>query len=659
MKRRVTLSPKKKNSKKKGTALLVTFGLMAIVSIAATTYIDRATSSIRLANHNLKEVQTTHLCEAGIQTVLREIWRPFKQNQNFTDMDANLTGAALMSPLGAFTSTLSDQGAFAAGVISYYQPGGDTYARMVVVRSIGWIDRDSDGVADADEPRKTVDVTAEFRLARSKVFDYTYFINNFGWMEGFQQNWLIVNGDVRSNGNFDFINGTGTFNGSVIAAANDKLLPGADGIVNQAPYKWTNSQYATARNNVGTPHNTRMRPIYDPAIHGVPGSAEFNKWRDLLFQSDASLENGRIFGAVIEDSSGSKGWQMSGGTPTYNMLDPRPTSEVIMPDLRDFGDITDAPDLGGQRFARSKAYVDEKEFFLDGTANPNFSGAPGAQSEFVNGDPNPNYKGAFVDVWDSSLNNGNGAYKRVSQNGVVAGSALLIGTTAHPIRIHGPVAVEGDVAIAGTVDGQGTLYTQRNVHIIGSIKYKDPPDFSGNDMEQMEMEGEKKDFLGLAASQSIIMGNTTTFGYYPLHYMTPPFTKPRLDENGNLVPAFNANDVDAWGIKKYQSILEFDPSTKTAYKNVAAGGVNQVDAILYSNFVGGGNVGTAGGGMTLNGTIISRDEAIVTWSLPIRMNYDNRIREREITQQPLIDLDLPRSPTVLRSTWQDMGFVNK
>lgn len=644
----------KKKKKQKGTALLVTFGLMVVITVAATTYIDRATSNIRLANHTQKEVQTTHLCEAGVQVVLRDLWRPFKQDQNFIQLDSNLTGASEGSPRQTFTSAVDGMGKYASGVVNYYQPAGDTYGRIVVVRSIGWIDRDGDGIADADEPRKTVDVTAEFRLTRSKVFDYTYFINNFGWMEGFQKDWLYVNGDVRSNGNFDFIDGTGTFNGSVIAASNDKLLPGADGIVNKAPYKWSNSQYASARSG-STPHKDRMRPSYDPAVHGAFGSSEFEKWRELLFESDASLQTNKIFGSVIEDSAGSKGWEMIGDDPQYNMLDPRPTSEVIMPDLRDFGDITDSPDLGGLRFARSKAYVDDKEYFLDGSPNPNYSGNPGAQNEFLSGGvPNPDYKGAYVDVWNSSQNK----YVRVSSNGVVSGSTLLVGTSSHPIRIHGPVAVEGDVAIAGTIQGQGTLYAQRNVHVISSVKYKNAPSFQGSNMNSIEQQAEKKDFLGLAASGSIIMGDTTTFGTYPLKYMRPPFTKPRLDENGNTIPAYNAEEYDSWGIKKYQSILEFDSATKNTYKSIAAGGVNQIDAILYSNFVGGGKVGTSGGGLALNGTIIARDEAIVTWSLPIRMNYDNRIKERSLTQAPLIDLDLPRSPTVLKSTWQDKGFTN-
>jgi hypothetical protein len=47
---------------------------------------------------------------------------------------------------------------------------------------------------------------------------------------------------------------------------------------------------------------------------------------------------------------------------------------------------------------------------------------------------------------------------------------------------------------------------------------------------------------------------------------------------------------------------------------------------------------------------------MVVWSLPMRMNYDTRIHERSLTQTPLIDVDLPRSPSVTPTTWQDRGF---
>ena len=39
---------------------------------------------------------------------------------------------------------------------------------------------------------------------------------------------------------------------------------------------------------------------------------------------------------------------------------------------------------------------------------------------------------------------------------------------------------------------------------------------------------------------------------------------------------------------------------------------------------------------------------MVLWSLPFTMNYDNRIKERSLTSQPLIDINLPRTPSVKR-----------
>jgi hypothetical protein len=131
--------------------------------------------------------------------------------------------------------------------------------------------------------------------------------------------------------------------------------------------------------------------------------------------------------------------------------------------------------------------------------------------------------------------------------------------------------------------------------------------------------------------------------------MSPPFTKDRRDENGNLIPAFNANDTDSSGRKKYQSVI-----SDTTMNNMAEG-INQIDAVMYTNFVGGGNLGTAGGGVGINGTIISRDEAMIIYSLPMTMNYDSRVKERSLTQKPLVDIKLPRSPVLMKSTWQDRG----
>jgi type II secretory pathway pseudopilin PulG len=620
--------------RQRGYALLTTFGVMALLSIAAVSYVNRATQTVRDATRQQNEVRTTHLCEAGVQSVLRNLWRPFKQNQNFVAMSDACEGASEGDPQATTSGAITGVGRFSAGVIRYQQPNNDTYTRLVTVRAVGWVDRDNDGNLDNNEPRKVVDVTGQFQLARSQVFDYTYFVNNYGWMNGFNANDLIVNGDMRANGDFAFLNGSPTVNGSVYAALNEKLSPPAPGLVNSPPVKWSTSTYTTNWNNAGTANRERWRQPYDPARHGAKGTAEYEQWRDFVFDSQADIVNNRTTGAILADSTGYKSWVRTtqGATATTNLLDSRGTEEVIMPDLSDLSYYTNL----------SANYVDTKATYQDGTPNPAFG------------------QGAYVEVWNQSLNGGAGAYQRISNNGVVNGSAVLIGTAARPIRIHGPVTFTEDALIKGHVSGQGTIYTGRNTHIVGSIRYSDKdlagnvvgtPDFRGNNPQAIDNANEKRNMLGLAARGSVIMGKTTEFtNSYPLQYMTPPFTKGRYDENGNWIPPFNANEVDYTGRKRYQSVVS------DATMNAIAEGINVLDCILYTNFVGGGNVGTGGGGVVFNGTIISKDEAMVVWSLPMRMNYDNRIRERSLSQTPLIDLQLPRSPTMLRSTWQDRGF---
>ncbi len=58
--------------------------------------------------------------------------------------------------------------------------------------------------------RKSIRVTMYIGLERSRVFDYAYFINNWGWFYG---NTITCNGNARSNGQFDVANYKPTITG--------------------------------------------------------------------------------------------------------------------------------------------------------------------------------------------------------------------------------------------------------------------------------------------------------------------------------------------------------------------------------------------------------------------------------------------------------------
>ena len=599
---------------RQGNALMTMFLIMMLLGVGASTYVSAATQTYQTAYRQSLETQTTPLCEAASQSLQLSLWTPFKDNQNFTGMDAACTGATISHPLGTLSGTIPGSGNYSAGVISYTVV--NSYTRSVIIRCVGWLDQNGNGQLDPNEPCKTVDISATYTLQRSQVFDYTYFINNYGWMDGFGPNDLIVNGDMRSNGDFTFSNGSPTVNGSIYAAQNQQLVPPAAGIVNQPPVKMDNGTYAS-RNAA----NTRARQSYNASTMGSYGSANWQSWNSSIFDTNGQIINNTVSGAAIGDSTGIKSWTETSLNlnPPMTVLDTTPTQQVVMPDLSNISYYE----------SMSQSYVDTKQTYGDGTANPLYN------------------QGAYVQVW----NNGTGAYQTVSTNGVVTGSASLIGSSAHPILIHGPVTFTQDAVVKGNISGQGTVYTGRNVHLVGSLIYQNPPNFQGNNATTISNQNEKADMVALCANGSVIMGDTSQFDYsYPLQFMMPPFTHARYDDNGNLIPAYNAMNTDGTGKHLYQSVLG------DSYIHSVASAINQIDAIVYTNFVGGGDIGTGGAGLNFNGTIISKDEAMVVWSLPMYMNYDGRIKERALSNSPLIDLQLPRSPALLVSTWQDRGF---
>ncbi len=616
-----------KHRRIRGSTMVTTLIMGGLATITGVAYLDIATQDLRTASARMREVAAQNLAEGGLNAITQDIWRQFKIAQRFDSLQSALTGASPTNPRWVRTGVFAGVGNYTASVIGYTQP--DSFTRRITVRSVGWIDRNGNGQLDANEPRQVIDQTFDLALSRSAVFDYAYFVNNYGWMYGFSNEQLVMNGDSRSNGDFEFRYGSGgppVFNGTIMASPNEKLSPRAEGRIilpggNQTPRQWNNTDYTTRQLT-----NPWMRQAYNNTLHGALGSSTFNLWRDYLYNAQGQMVNGSPFGAVLADVNGTRNF-------SNQTLDTRPTSEMILPDLNDLNYYINL----------SQTWRNPKATFSDGLPNPNFN------------------QPARIEVWNPQQNR----YVRVDTNGVINGSIALIGYANRPIRIHGPITVTQDVVIRGYVEGQGTIYAGRNVHIVGDVIYKNPPDFRGNVLNTVLATNEQRDALGLAARGSIMMGNTRQFGDpYPLRYMTPPFTKGRYDENGNWIPPFDARQVDSTGRMRYQSAfgdagqVEIERLSQQIDINqdgtidTDERGISRIDAVMFTNFVGGGNLATDGRGLSVNGAIIAKDEAMVLYSLPLRFNYDWRIRERSLDDQPLINIELPRVASVMRLAWQ-------
>ncbi len=307
------------------------------------------------------------------------------------------------------------------------------------------------------------------------------------------------------------------------------------------------------------------------------------------------------------------------------------------------------PDLESMSYYQtlSQNYVDSKQTYLDGTSNTSYG------------------QGAYIKVYNTTTKQ----YDTKSTSGVVNGSLTLNSasvttyeitgydsrgravygnvTRLYPVLIHGPITVLGDVVIRGTVSGQGTIYTQRNVHIVGNISYNDPPVFTGSSPTTIEQTNEKKDLLGLAARGSIWLGNVNSSSWLSSvqQYIKPPFTKDRLDENGNVISAYNGTTADSTGTYKYKSITTI-PSDATSPA--------KIDAVLYTNNVIGG---VAGYNFTVNGSYICKDEATIVGGGTTQFIYDQRIKDRGPGTDLVVNIDLPRAPIRTVQTWQVMSVV--
>lgn len=86
------------------------------------------------------------------------------------------------------------------------------------------------------------------------------------------------------------------------------------------------------------------------------------------------------------------------------------------------------------------------------------------------------------------------------------GVLVLVGTEENPIEVSGPVVVKSDVIIKGFVTGQGSIYSGRNVHIVGNIQYVNPPSWPG---KRTGGGNSSRDMLGLMAKGNIVMGDYT------------------------------------------------------------------------------------------------------------------------------------------------------
>ncbi|MFH1460020.1 MAG: hypothetical protein ABIG64_06575 [Candidatus Omnitrophota bacterium] len=522
-----------------GSALVIFLLVVVILSIIFVSFISRSFFNNRAAVKDKEILQAYFLAEAGIDQVKRELFELF---QNYY-----LAQGQIATAFNWFDDLVTDPTNKYPGIpidaVLTDLPNGTYSVQITAVDTATTVPKDVTIVATSTVNDVTKNVTAVIRysMSPSRVFDYSYFVNNYGWFWG---SGITSQGDIRSNGNFSF-NSSPTVNGDAYASINPEL--GAAGTITGVNLNNTIDFYRNNADITARPTNPTANP-QDIDFDGIDETFEYPDGYDGACDRFAAQQ------------------------------------------------LLDMPYLGDLSY----------------------------------------YSGLAV------THNGT-----IKQGGVTlvnnnfAGNIVLIGTDANPIEIHGPVVVTGDVLIKGKIKGQGTIYSGRNTHILGDLEYVNPPLWTKPDIDPVGTDAinTTKDFVGLASKGNVVIGDYTATDWQSSipGYLKPPFTKVyKIDPTDSSIgydsyysgsdPYFNGDyTANDGGTKDDGSNRKFYESSYNHiyFSSIAdtSDQIRRIDAVTYTNHAFTGRVGD----FTMNGSIVSRDEAII-YSGNITMNYDVRAR---------------------------------
>ena len=649
-------------SARSGFVLPFAIVTMAVASIAIAALGGYAGFSSRMARYHIAHTKCRLAAQSAIEEAKTDIANTFERYVG------EVAPTVKISPVRTDVYNWFNYGdATTIGTRVIYQVPDSLVIDEIPVRV--WFAEHGDGIvkiraqakgryAGGPEASSTIEEKVIFGgLDQSPVFDNAYFVNNYGWMNGSS---IVINGTMRANGNVS-LSGS-TVNGFVYAAANSEV--GAPGTVSlsSSPQIKNASSYRTAYGNRARPDyaDYATADTFDaPAKSGTitkPSRYEYDANGDIV---------GWTGGMTAEHS----------GDRIVNEYAPA----VPMPFVSDLGDYVD--------YAR--------ETKTKGTAQAQLTAPAYSYTDGLGATRSVAAKMVSV-RYDGAGPSGDAA---LADNGAL----VLIGTQSNPIRIDGPVVVDSDVIIKGYVKGQGTIYSGRNVHIIGDLKYVNPPTWSHSTSDDNKSEisnNATKDMLGLVAKGNIVIGDSTDAAW---HNSVDAYIKSGTSSSvvkkyacdpsdaeigypatfqGNYTAIENVNGQqfgkvrtktqgtgeyvttreaqhDWWGrVTGYKDVktektetVFYTANDRRYYETVCddnilkmlkdTSGIAQIDAILYNNHGIFGTPGRANATFNMNGSLVCRDEALIFSGNGIRFNWDFRLGRRSSSKEARRKLGLP------------------
>lgn len=269
---------------------------------------------------------------------------------------------------------------------------------------------------------KQIRATYRFALGLSDIFRYAYFVNNYGWFSAGSSSSVVINGEVRANGNLAFLGDMTKFtvNGDLYASDNPAVIQ---------PQTWP-SEPATG-SITGDPSQ-----MTDLLQYWQTKSPQARPARNVTFPGQPAI------GGVQKILPYGMGWDSD--HPEQRRFESQPTQDIpYLGDLSLYRDLSKS--LNGELYT----------WWYDSATNT--TGEVWIHDGEVH---------TYKDWYDGSQMH----FEETTRSADDPTPLVIQSASGDAIWISGPVVVGGDVIIKGSIYGQGTIYSGRNVHIVGDIK---------------------------------------------------------------------------------------------------------------------------------------------------------------------------------------------
>jgi len=434
--------------------------------------------------------------------------------------------------------------------------------RLVAITSVAW--SPAEGTPGA--VRAEVTSTVKMSLERARIFDYSYFVHNWGWFYG---NTIVANGNVRANGQFDGGNYSSTINGVPRYSKSDG--PNLSGYVDDGGI-FSGWDVVQAGNVLGMGGETdNQYPFYEPLP--MPNLSDLTSYENIAKGGGSTIKVGglTIVSGVLGDDAGEPQHLYLEGTALNPIVINGPV--VIRGSVIIKGVVTGQ----GAIYAGGNVYIPDNLTYANPPATPRpTSSSLADRIAWRTASQDKDALGLF-------------ARENIVLGDFTDGTAdyYMSSWLSNPLNVS--IEDTGDDQIANTNDvneGDGQWSTQ--IYSAGDVTFGLVP-VGKNVGDPIPGTGEDTDGDG-------IYDPTST---------TADFALPAALDSG-------------------QWAGNMPPGT-TSFNQVATIYVNKFEAALYTNHTLGGLMLNWGGDVTFNGTVVSRNESLIYGANRLVLNHDDRL----------------------------------